>query len=150
MLEKAANPSSGRDRRADRMKSNANPESRPRASAVRLQATAWPPSICCRLGLLRYQRPFIGGVRFWPIVLQKSFCGMTSNGPMQTAGGLSFNPDDRAPSDPMSTRSDVHGCGLNLPSWVVVGNDIARVATISVETTPARGVIAISLAVTPS
>jgi len=63
---------------------------------------------------------------------------------------LSFNPDDRAPSDPMSTRSDVHGCGLNLPSWVVVGNDIARVATISVETTPARGVIAISLAVTPS
>src|ERR1700733_6035381 len=34
MLEKTANPSSGRDRRADRMKSNANSESCP---AVRLQ-----------------------------------------------------------------------------------------------------------------
>src|ERR1700722_17174171 len=34
---KAANPASGRDRRADRMKSNADSESRPRAPAVRLQ-----------------------------------------------------------------------------------------------------------------
>jgi hypothetical protein len=36
-VRKAANPSSGRDRRADRMKSNANSESRPRAPAVSLQ-----------------------------------------------------------------------------------------------------------------
>jgi hypothetical protein len=51
----------------------------------------------------------------------------------------------------MSTRSNVHGGGRNLLSRVVVvGNDIARVATISVETTEPRGIIAVSLAVTPS
>ena len=32
-----ANPSGGHDRRADRMKSNANSESRPRAAAFRFQ-----------------------------------------------------------------------------------------------------------------
>src|ERR1700756_3127390 len=47
-------------------------------------------------------------------------------------------------------RSNVRGGGQNLLSRVVVGDDIARVATISVETTEPRGIIAVSLAVTPS
>jgi len=75
---------------------------------------------------------------------------MASSGLMHLAEGFSFKPDDRAPGSPMSTRSNVHGGGLNLPSWVVVGDDIARVATISVKTTEPRGIIAVSLAVTPS
>jgi hypothetical protein len=38
----------------------------------------------------------------------------------------------------------------SLPLWMVIGDNIARVDTVSVETTKARGVMAIALAVTPS
>jgi hypothetical protein len=35
---------------------------------------------------------------------------------MQAAEGFSFKPDDRAPDDPMFTRANVYGGGLNLLS----------------------------------
>ena len=150
------------------MKSNANSESRPRALPSAFKATAWPPSICCRSGLLRYQRPIhwmsplladrVAKVFFaaWRATEQcKPLKASHSN--LMTAHQAIQCP--RYPARPHllgsahrhnAGRSNVHGGGLNLLSWVVAGDDIARVAAISVETTEPRGIIAVSLAVTPS
>ena len=57
-------------------------------------------------------------------------------------GSLSFKAEDREPGDP------VCGGRLSLLPWV--RDDIAGVATVAVETTEPRGIIAVSLAVTPS
>jgi hypothetical protein len=59
-VRKAANPSSGRDWRADGMKSNANSEITTRAPAGRLQGDGVAFIDMCRSGLLDISGPFMG------------------------------------------------------------------------------------------
>jgi hypothetical protein len=55
-----ANPSGGHDRRADRMKSNANSESRPRALPSAFKAMAWPHQYFVDWVFFDTCDPFIG------------------------------------------------------------------------------------------